>query len=496
MTRKEPVVTIKIGHFIDGQEVESHSGRTFQSLNPATGELLAEVAFGEQEDVDRAVASSLRAFRDGVWTSLLPAERGRRMRKLAQLIGDSADELARLESLDTGKPILAARRDVDLAASTIEYFSQLPEHINGTVYASGPDTFVYSKREPYGVVGAIAPWNFPIVNAALKVGAPLAAGNCIVLKMAENTPITTARLAELAFEAGIPAGVLNTVHGDGSTTGAAIVAHPDVPKITFTGSTEVGRIILKAAADRIKSVHLELGGKSPNIVLADADLEKAVSGSIFTSYFNSGQICTSGSRLLISEERADEFLDQFQERAAALVVGNPLSESTHLGPVISKTQLENVTEYIKVGVDEGARLVVGGDTPTVEGFESGYFVNPTVFRDVQPTMRIAQEEIFGPVLSVLTFRDEAEAIRIANDVAFGLAATVWTNDLGRAFRMANELEAGIIWTNAPHQGLNNVPYEGHKISGLGEDKGLESMTTFTKLKVNYIAHSGPKMNWG
>lgn len=492
---RDPDVTIKIGHFIDGAVVESSSGRTFQSLNPATGEVLAEVAYGEREDVDRAVASAVRAFREGVWTSLEPAERARRMRRVAQLIADSAEELALLESQDTGKPITNARRDIVGGAATMEYFSQLPEHVTGKVDASGPGKFVYSSREPYGVVGAIAPWNFPFSLAVLKTAAPLAAGNYVVLKMAEQSPVTTARFAELCFEGGIPAGVVNTVHGDGAT-GAAIVEHPDVPKITFTGSTEVGKIILRSAADRIKSVHLELGGKSPNIVLADADVEQAVDGSLFTSYYNSGQICTSGSRLLISEDRADEFLDQFRERSAGLVVGNPLNESTHIGPLISATQLKSVKSYIALGVDEGASIALGGDSPSIPGHEGGYFVNPTIFRGVKPSMRIAQEEIFGPVLSVLTFRDENEALKIANDVAYGLAATVWTNDLGRAFHFAEKLEAGIIWTNQPHQGQNNVPYEGHKISGLGEDQGMESINTFTKLKVHYIAHDGRRMHWG
>lgn len=485
----------QVHHIIDGQEVPSLSGRTFASYNPATGEIWADVAFGGPDEVDRAVSAAAHAYASGVWAGLPPAERGRRLRRVAQVIADRADAIAEIESTDTGKPLSAATGDILGAAAAFEYFSQLPEQISGKLYATTPGYFAYSRREPYGVVGAIAPWNFPFSIATWKTAPALAAGNSVVIKMAEQSPVSTNALALACLEGGVPPGVVNVVHGDGPTTGAALAAHPGVPKITFTGSTEVGRAILRAGAEHIKSVHLELGGKTPNIVFADADIEQALAGSLFTSFFNTGQICTSGSRLLVAEERAEEFIAAFTERARAITVGDPRHDSTHMGPLISATQLERVTGYIEAGQRDGATLALGGDRPRDPGCTGGYFINPTVFRDVQPRMRIAQEEIFGPVLSILTFSNEDEAVRIANDVAYGLAATVWTQDLSRALRMAEQLQAGIIWTNCPHYLQLNVPYEGHKQSGLGEDLGLESMTTYTKLKVNYINFGGQRTHW-
>ncbi|MBX3013763.1 MAG: aldehyde dehydrogenase [Caldilineaceae bacterium] len=482
-------------HVIDGKEEPSLSGRTFDSINPATGQPWATVAFGEVEDVERAVTSAWRAFDAGVWSAMPPAERARRMRAVAHLIADRADAIAELESKDNGKPLSAAKGDVLGAATLLEYFSQLPEQLAGTMYASDPGYFTYSKREPYGVVGAIAPWNFPFSLAVWKTAAPLAVGNSVVIKMAEQTPVTTTEFARLCLEGGIPPGVVNVVHGDGRTTGATLAAHPRVPKITFTGSTEVGRSIMRSSAEQIKSVHLELGGKSANIIFADADLEQALQGTLFTSFFNSGQICTTGSRLLIAAEIADEFLARFQERAKQLVVGDPFQAATQLGPLISASQLERVQHYVEVGKAAGAQVLLGGDSPRLPGLEQGYFINPTVFCDVKPEMRIAQEEIFGPVLSVMTFQSDEEAIRIANSTIYGLATTLWTTNLARALTMAEKLDAGIIWTNCPHYIKWNVPYEGHRTSGLGEDLGVESLKTFTKLKVNYINYGGHSIQW-
>jgi acyl-CoA reductase-like NAD-dependent aldehyde dehydrogenase len=472
-------------HLIGGEEVPSLSGRTFESVNPATGEVLATVAFGEREDVDRAVDVAWRAFEG--WREAAPSVRAACLRRIAGLIRERVEEIAQLESHDVGKPIVQARNDVLSAATVVEYAATLPENVHGTVYAQEAGRFSYSRREPYGVVGAIAPWNFPFQIAASKTAPALAVGNAIVLKMAEQTPLSTSLYARICSEAGLPDGVLNVVHGDGATTGAALVEHPRVPKITFTGSTDVGRAIIRASAASIKSCHLELGGKSPNIVLDDADLEQAIAGSLFTSFWNSGQVCSSGSRLLVHEHVADDLVAALADRARELVVGDPLDETTRLGPLVSAAQRERVGGYIGAGLDAGAALATGGGTPSLAApLSGGYFVEPTIFTDVDSTMRIAQEEIFGPVLSVLRFADDDEAIALANDVAYGLAATVWTNRLDRAFRFAERLEAGVIWTNWPHGGGAHIPYEGHKASGLGEDGGMEVIGTFTKLKVNHI----------
>ncbi len=481
------------GHFIDGEEVPSTSGRTFAATDPATGEEIAQVAFGEAGDVDRAVEAAGRAYREGGWSSRPPGERAAVMRRLGDLIRSNVDQIGAIESRDTGKPIRQATEEIAAAADFFTYFAGLAEQPNGRTYPTDRGHFAYSVREPYGVVGAIRPWNYPFILACWKTAPALAVGNSVVLKMAEQSPLSVSALARLALEAGMPPGVFNIVQGDGPTTGAALVAHPGVPKLTFTGSTATGQAILRAAADQIKSVHLELGGKTPNLVFADANLDQAVAGSLFTAFYNSGQICTSGSRLLIQRQGADRVVEAFVERARQIRVGDPRDASTQLGPLISREQHERVTAYIEEGRREGARVVLGGAGSRQSN--GGYFQDPTIFVDVQPDMRIAQEEIFGPVLSIMTFEDEEEAIRIANGVMYGLAATVWTSDLGRAFRMAQRLEAGIIWTNCPHYLPINVPYEGHKQSGLGEDLGIEALNTFTHLKTHCINFGGASLGW-
>ena len=480
-------------HFIDGEETPSASGRTFAAVDPSSADEIGRVAFGEAEDVDRAVQSGKRAFESGVWSKAAPGERARIMRRLADLIRENADRIGRIESVDTGKPVAQATGEVVLAADFLTYFAGHAELPNGRTHPADAGYFVYSVREPYGVVGAISPWNYPFLLAAWKTAPALAAGNSVVLKMAEQSPLSTSELAKLTIEAGMPPGVFNVVHGDGPTTGAALVAHPDVPKLTFTGSTATGQAILRSAAEHIKSVHLELGGKTPNLVFADADLDQAIAGSLFTAFYNTGQICTSGSRLLVQKSNADDVIEAFVERARNIKVGDPADPGTQLGPLISDEQYARVTGYIEEGKRGGAKVALGGSPSRANA--GGYFVEPTIFVDVTPDMRIANEEIFGPVLSVLTFEDEEEAIRIANGVMYGLAATVWTTDLGRAFRVAEKIDAGIIWTNCPHYLPVNVPYEGHKMSGLGEDLGIEALSEFTHLKTHCLNFGGGKMAW-
>lgn len=483
-----------VSHFIGGEDVGSASGRTFASIDPSTGLEIAQVAFGEAEDVDRAVAAGQAAFESGSWSKASPGHRAKVLRRLGELIRDNADRIGAIESRDTGKPLGQATAEVALGADFFTYFAGHAELPNGRTHPADAGYFVYSIREPYGVVGAISPWNYPFLLACWKTAPALAVGNSIVLKMAEQTPLSTAELGRLTLEAGMPAGVFNIVHGDGPTTGAALVAHPKVPKLTFTGSTAVGQAILRSAADHVKSVHLELGGKTPNLVFADADMDQAIDGSLFTAFYNTGQICTSGSRLLVQRSDSDRIIESFVERARKIKVGDPADGATQLGPLISQEQYDRVTGYIEEGQRGGARLALGGGRPQVP-VAGGYYVEPTIFVDVTPDMRIAKEEIFGPVLSVLTFEDEDEAIRIANDVMYGLAATVWTTDLGRAFRVAEKIDAGIIWTNCPHYLPVNVPYEGHKMSGLGEDLGVEALQTFTHLKTHCMNFGGSKMGW-
>lgn len=491
--RREPTVPSSVvAHLIDGQERLSQSGKTFASVEPATGETIAEVALGADADVDAAATAAARAYDDGRWSHLPPAERAARLRRVAELITEQAEQIATTESRDSGAPIAKTRGDVAAAAAAFTYFAQLPEHVAGRTYATDPGYLLYSRREPYGVVGAIAPWNFPFLLAAWKAAPALAVGNSVVLKMAEQTPLSTALLGSICAEAGIPDGVLNIVHGDGAT-GAALVRHPLVPKITFTGSTPVGRSILRESAEQIKSVHLELGGKSPSIVFADADLEQAIDGSLFTSFFNSGQVCTSSSRILVQASIADEFRRAFVDRAEKLVVGDPLDEATQLGPLVSQAQQDRVGGYLRAGRDAGAEVLTGGAEPDPD--RAGFFVTPTVFTSVDASMSIAREEIFGPVATIMTFDDEDEAVRLANDTEYGLAATVWTTELARAIRVSERLQAGIIWTNCPNHGQWNVPYEGHKLSGLGEDKGLECIDTFTHLKTHHVNFGGHRYQW-
>ncbi len=481
------------GHVIDGKEVSSSSGKTFLSINPANEKVIAEVAAGGAEDVALAVASARKAYDQGPWQTMAPWERGRILGKVAELLQQKTDDLALMDALDCGKPIKDNKYgDLPLCVRIFEYYAGVPDKYTGKTYPSERGMFNFSLREPYGVVAGIVPWNYPLMNSCIKLAPALAAGNTVVLKMAEQTPLSTIELAKICLEAGVPPGVVNVVNG-GSETGAALCSHPQVNKISFTGSTETGKKILHAAAERVLPVTLELGGKSPSVVFADASLDQAVAGVLFSAFFNAGQICTTGSRLLIEESIADEFTERLAKALQALRIGDPALEDTDIGPLVDRRQMEKVNSYVALGEREGGHVFYKGQLPHTDG---GFFVAPLIFTSVAGDMRIAQEEIFGPVLSVLTFRDEADAVAKANAISYGLAASVWTNDLGRSMRMARSIQAGILWVNHVEYWEPSVPYSGHKQSGFGEDLGMEAFHTYTKAKSVFVNLTGAKLAWG
>jgi phenylacetaldehyde dehydrogenase len=491
-TRTHDFIAQKHRMFIDGRFVFAASGKTFPVYNPATGEIMAHVPEAESEDVDRAVRAARNAFDHGPWTKMKTSERGRLIWKLGDLLEQHLDEFAELESLDNGKPVTVARAaDVPLAADMFRYMAGWATKISGsTLSLSFPGDFhSYTLREPVGVAAQIIPWNFPLLMAAWKLGPALAAGCTIVLKLAEQTPMSGLRLAELIHEAGFPEGVVNVLTGFGEGAGAPLAAHPLVDKVAFTGSTEVGRLIVKAAAGNLKKVTLELGGKSPAIVFPDADLDKAIAGAASAIFFNQGQCCCAGSRLMIHERVYDQVVEGVSQIAGKIKVGPGMDPTTEMGPLVSDEQWNRVTGYINSGVQEGAQLLAGGKPHGGENGKGGYFVPPTVLAKTTPEMKVVKEEIFGPVVCAQSFSD-SDLDRIAedaNNTSFGLASSIWTKDVSIAHKLAKRIRSGTVWVNCHNVFDASLPFGGYKESGWGREMGEEALRNYTETKAVTIA---------
>jgi aldehyde dehydrogenase (NAD+) len=475
---------VKTDLFINNEFRPATSGKRFSVVNPATEEVIAEVAAGDAADVDNAVRAAKACFESAAWRDLSARKRGRILFKLGDLLEARLDEFSRLESAQNGKTLFEAKIELTMTVNTIRYYAGWADKIVGdTLPVDGP-FLAYTLREPIGVVAAIVPWNFPLNIASWKFAPALAAGCTIILKPASETPLTALLFAELALEAGLPAGAFNVVSGGGSTAGAALVRHADVDKISFTGSTDVGRQIMKMAADTNKRVTLELGGKSPNIIFADADLKSAVRGAQTGIFYGKGEVCAAGSRLLVERSVHQQVIEQLAEGAKKLTPGDPLDKNTRLGALVSKKQQETVLSYIKQGVDEGAQLVAGGKAVKPNG--KGFFVEATVFDGVQPEMTIAREEIFGPVLAVLTFDDYEHGVKLANQTIYGLAAGIWTKDIQKAHRAAKAIRAGTVWINSYNFYDSGAPFGGFKASGFGRDLGREALDGYLETKTVWV----------
>jgi aldehyde dehydrogenase (NAD+) len=464
---------------INGKWQAAKSGKTFDTINPATEEVIAKVAEGDAADVDLAVKAAREAFENGPWSKMDARDRGKLMNRLADLIEEELDDLAALETLDNGKPIRDSRAaDLPLTIDCLRYYAGWADKLHGQTIPVRGKYFTYTRREPVGVVGQIIPWNFPMLMVAWKWGPALAAGNCIVMKPAEQTPLTCLRMAKLAQEAGFPDGVINVVPGMGPTAGGALVKHPDVDKVAFTGSTEVGQIIMREAAGTLKRISLELGGKSPNIVFADSDLDAAAAGAHFGLYFNQGQCCCAGSRLFVEDKVHDKFVEKITAMNTKRKLGDPMDPATEQGPQVNKEQFDKILGYIESGKKEGAKCVTGGD----RWGDKGYFIEPTLFTNVTDTMKIAEEEIFGPVMSILRFKDLDEIVKRANKTTYGLAAAVWTRDVAKAHYLASKIKAGTVWINCYDVFDAAAPFGGFKQSGIGRELGERGLDAYTEWK--------------
>jgi len=478
-------LALKTDLFIDGQFVPSETGKRFATVNPATGETLAEVAEAGQADLDRAVAGARKAFESGPWAAMKPRQRGRILTRAAELLLSRADAFGRVETLDNGKPIFeSAKIDMPAAAECLAYFGESADKLYGDTHPGRTDAFLMTIREPVGVVGAITPWNFPLLQAMWKIAPALALGNAVVLKPASVTPLTALMFGELLAEAGLPPGAFQVVPGPGPVVGKAMAEHPGIDKISFTGETETGKAILRAAAGTVKRVSMELGGKSPNIVFADADLDAAAKGAINAIFYGKGELCSAGSRLLVQESIHDALMEKVVERAKKMTPGDPLDPKTRLGALVSEKQRDTVAGYVAKGESEGARLVAGGKRAAVNG--KGAFFEATVFDGVRPEMTIAREEIFGPVLATLTFQDENDAVSIGNSTIYGLAAAVWSRDVKKAIRAAKALKAGTVWINAYNLYDPGLPFGGYKESGFGRERGHYALEEYSQVKSIWV----------
>jgi aldehyde dehydrogenase (NAD+) len=464
--------------FIDNKWVDPVDGGEFETYNPATGEVLAKVAEGDKADVDKAVKAARRALESGPWSTMDAADRGRLLFKLADSVDEKADELAALESLNCGKTITDSKGDMAGVANTLRYYAGWADKVEGRTVPVRGNFLSYTLRQPVGVVGQIIPWNFPLLMLAWKWGPALACGNTVVMKPAEQTPLTALCIAEMAREVGFPPGVINVVNGLGETTGAAMVVHPDIDKIAFTGHVDTAKIIQKAAADTLKRTTFELGGKSPNVVFADADMDAAVEGAFHAIYFHGGQCCTAGSRLFVESKIHHEFVERLAEKAKGRKVGDPLDAKTQQGPQVSQEQLDKILHYVKLGEKQGATLLTGGERVGSKGF----FIQPTIFDNVKDDMAIARDEIFGPVVSVLPFKGVDEVIDRANRTTYGLAAAIWTRDINKAHLYAKKVKAGTVWVNCYHVVDTTTPFGGFKMSGQGRENGEAAIEHYTELK--------------